>query len=77
MLIDIRYSKDFRVEENLQLATIGCGPETRAEETLKWWNWYLRALGLSQVGRVGTGLPDTLRHRDGMAAAILMTLSTA
>lgn len=79
MLIDNRYSKDQRTEDNLHLATIGFEPVKKGEEALRLWNWYLRAHRLPEVDAVGTGLPDALRQQDGatqMAAASLSHVLT-
>ena len=77
MLTHIRLSKDQRTEDNLHLATIGARPATKEHETLARWNEYLKELGLPQVEKVGTGLPDHLRCRDSGAARILMSMSNA
>ena len=77
MLIHIRLSKDKRTEDNLHLATIGAGPETKEDEAQKRWNEYLNELGLPEGRRVGTELPDDLRCRDPWAARILVSMSNA
>ena len=77
MLIHIRLSKDKRTEDNLNLATIGAGPETKEDEAKERWNGYLSELGLPEGERVGTGLQDDLRCRDPWAARILVSMSSA
>ena len=75
MLTSIRLSKDSRIEDNLHLATIGAGPETKEDDARARWNDNLSELGLPQVRKVGTGLPDHLRCRDPEAARILAAMS--
>ena len=74
MLNHIRFSKDKRTEERLHLATIGARLGTTEHENRALWNEYLRELGLPQVQRVGTGLPDHLRCRDSWAARVLASM---
>lgn len=75
MLIDTSRSKDLRNGDDIHLATIGSGPAKTAQEGLRW-NLYLRARGLTEVDRVGTGLPkDNGRDRAGWGATLLMSLS--
>ena len=76
-LNDISYSKDFRAEENLHLATVGFGREKTAVATLRQWNRHLNNCGLPEVDVVGTGLPDALRNRLSIAAATIVEMSRA
>lgn len=61
------------------MASIGFPPVARDGEALSLWNWYLRDKQLPEVNTVGTGLPDTLRDRDGgtnLAATVLLAMGT-